>query len=206
MIRGFTIIFLLLSLPMFSQDHDENISALIDRYTSKLDVDCEIKIETDVEGMIVPDKIVRVKFKDNGKPKVEGKGIMLLPKKGMLNQFHDMLTSPFQAIYLSKRKDNLVYKLVSLDPNSDWITADLEFNENTFLVQKSIVNTHNHGTFYIEHNYKTYDFPSQSVITFNVKKFKLPLKFIGRTETTSSSNSNNENVIGKVTLSYTYLD
>lgn len=186
--------------------HDEKINALVEKYTAELNIKCEILIETDVEGMIVPDKKITVDFKENGKPEVKGKGITLLPKKGMINQFKELFSSPFQAIYLSKRQNNLVYKLVSLNQNSDWVTTDIEFDEDTLLIYNTIINTKKFGAFSTENTYDDGMYPSKSIVTFNIKKFKLPLKFIGRTESTTISNSKGKNVLGTVTLSYTYLD
>jgi len=185
--------------------HDETISALIKKYTSKLDLACEIFVQADVEGMHIPDKTILVEFKENGKPKVTGKGLALLPKKGMINQFRELLLSPMQAIYLSKRNDNLVYKLVSLDPNSDWITADIVFDESSLLIYESTITTRKYGAFNTSNVYENSMYPSKSVITFNVKKFKVPLKFIGRTLNAADQPELGEEVIGKITLNYTYL-
>ena len=124
---------------------------------------------------------------------------------GMINQFKELLSSPMQAIYLSKRQNNLVYKLVSLDPNSDWITADIVFNENSLLIYESTITTKKFGAFHTANVYNDKMYPSQSVITFNIKKFKVPLKFIGRTIDASDQPESNEEVLGKITLSYTYL-
>ena len=206
--RFITIVFTLLIAFSYGQtDTDERINALAEKYTKDQQVNCEILIKTDVEGMVVPDKVIKVGFRENGKMEVKGKGIALLPKKGMINQFKELLSSPFQAIYLSKRKNNLVYKLVSLDQNSDWITADIEFDEQTLLIYKSVINTRKFGAFHIEHTYSNgYMFPETSVIMFNAKKFKMPLKFIGRTEGVPADQSRDEEIQGKVTLQYTYLD
>jgi len=193
---------------LFSQSqNDENIKKLIEQYTVKPESKCEIIVKIDVEGMSIPDKKIIVDFNNGGKPKVKGEGLALLPKKGTVDQLSNLLTTPLQAIYMSKVKDNLVYKLVSLEQNSDWITADVVFDENTYLIYESTVNTRKFGTFYTKNIYDVEGsiYPSKSIITFDIKKFKIPLKFIGRQQNVSKSPKNDKNVRGKITLIYTYL-
>ena len=203
------IIYLLLvfaGLSLNAQvEHDSIISALIEKYDVRLDMKCEILIQTDVENMIVPDKVVELSFDDKGKPKFKGKGIGLLPKRGIINQYKELLANPFQAIFISKNKDNLIYKLVSLDPKSEWITADIEFNPNTLLIHKYSVSTKKHGVFDVSNNYKEHIYPSKSVVTFNIQKFKLPIKFIGRNDPSKPKNSEEKDVVGTITLHYTYV-
>ncbi len=186
--------------------HDENIKALVNQYTNKPVLKCEIVVQIDIEGMQIPDKKLFVDFQNDKKPKVKSEGLALLPKKGTIDQFNKLLSSPFQAIYLSKKENILLYKLVSLDPKSDWITADLSFDDNKYLIYKSIINTRKHGSFEAEHDYNGNIYPSKSTITFDVKKFKIPLKFIGREQSvTSSIPENDKNVKGKIILIYKYL-
>jgi len=192
---------------LFAQDqHDEKINALVEQYTKKPELKSEILVQIDVEGMNIPDKKIYVDFRKDKKPKVKGEGLALLPKKGTVDQFNELLSSSFQAIYLSKNGNNLAYKLVSLDPKSDWITADIIFDENTYLIYTSNISTRKFGSFKTEHSYNGNIYPSRSIITFDIKKFKIPLRFIGREQKiTSSIPQKDKNVQGKITLTYTYL-
>lgn len=45
---------------------------------------------------------------------------------------------------------------------------------------------------------------AESIVTFDIKKFKLPLKFIGSEQTTSPYPEKNEQVKGQITLTYSY--
>lgn len=191
----------------FSQTkNDEIILLLIEQYTAKKNIKCDILINVDVDGIYIPDKKLFVEFNEHGKPKVNSEGLALLPKKGTINQFNELLTTPLQAIFMSKKENLLTYKLVSLDSNSDWITADLTFDESSLKIYESIVSTRKHGEFHTKNTFKDNIYPSKSIITFNVKKFKMPLKFIGRQEAnTSNTSKNQENVLGIITLTYTYF-
>lgn len=202
-------IFLLFPFGMvFSQNqHDENIQALMEQYAanSNSPLQCEILVQVDVEGMYIPDKTVTVDFSNDKKPIIKGEGLALLPKKGTINQFKEMLSSPLQAIFLSKIDNKFLYKLVSLDENSDWITADIQFDANSNLIYETSINTRKYGAFHTLNSYDNNIYPSKSIITFDVKKFKLPLKFIGRKQTANSAASEDENVLGKITLLYKYI-
>ncbi|MEN8123930.1 MAG: hypothetical protein ABFR32_02285 [Bacteroidota bacterium] len=193
---------------VFAQNkHDEKINALIDQYTADHELKCEIIVKIEIEGMHIPDKKIYTEFKKDEKPIIKGEGLTLFPKKGTMNQFNELLSSPLQAIFLSKIKDNLVYKLVSLDQNSDWITADIIFNEQTNLIYESTVNTRKFGTFHTVNSYNDQIYPSKSTITFDIKKIKIPLKFVGREQSVSNYSDQNEDeeVKGKIILLYQYF-
>lgn len=184
----------------------ESIDKLIEKYSEIIQVKCEVNINIDVEGMKIPDKQVSVEIVKDKPPKIEGKGLTLLPKKGLIGQFKELFDTPLQPIYLSRRGTNVVYKLVSLDTNSDWVTADIEFGEQSLLIFSAAITTRKHGTFYTEHEYEKGVFPSSSLITFDIEKFKVPLKFIGRNEDVPILEKTKEkNTKGRITLTYTYL-
>ena len=195
---------LLFGLPVLAQG-DEHIEALIRQYGEERSLKCEILVQVDVEGMQIPDKRIYVEFEKDQKPKVKGEGLSLLPKKGTVDQFRQLLTSPMQAIFLSRKGGNMIYKLVALDPESDWITADIIFDEERHLIYESTVSTKKFGTFHALHSYDGRIYPSRSVVTFDVKRFSLPLKFIGREHAVEDKGSDRENVQGRVTMEYTYL-
>ena len=185
--------------------NDPYILALKSKYDVDIDLKCEIRVLIDVEGMVIPDKEVFVEFSKDGKTRVEGKGLSLLPKRGTVEQFKTLLTTPMQAIFLSKRGNNRVYKLVSLDPSADWITADIVLDPQALLIYESTVNTRKHGTFTTINQYDTGEYPSRTTVSFEVKKFNLPLKFIGSEQSEEVSKGTDEEVTGTVILEYTYL-
>ena len=184
----------------------EAIDKLINKYSEIIEVKCEVNINIDVDGMMIPDKQVSVEIVKDKAPKIEGKGLTLLPKKGFIGQFKELFDTPLQPIFLSRRGANVVYKLVSLDAKSDWVTADIEFGEQSLLIFSAAITTRKHGTFFTMHEYEDGTFPKSSLITFDIEKFKIPLKFIGRSEDIPIvEESNGKNTTGRITLTYTYL-
>ncbi len=201
------LIYLLLStfLGIAQGLEDTHIERLKEKYNRENTLKCQILVSIDVEGMKIPDKEVYVEFSEAGKPIVKGKGLSLLPKRGTLEQFRELLSTPLQAIFLSKKGNNMVYKLVSLDPSSDWITADIIFDPEKYLIYESVVNTKTHGSFSTVNEYDDQIYPSLTVVTFEAKKFKLPLKFIGSQQSGDPKARIDDNTRGKVVLRYSYL-
>lgn len=203
------ILFLFSISSLFSQlEHDENISRLIVKYSDDSAFTCEINVAIDVEGMQIPNKTILVDFKEGEKPKVKGKGIALLPKKGMIDQFKELFETEMQAILMKEELSILEYKLVSLDEKSKWVTADISFDKSSLQISKSIINTRKQGSLTAEHSYadSKSKYPIKSVLTFEVKKFKIPLRFIGRENNVSDFPDKDELVFGKITLIYKYLE
>lgn len=201
------IMIVLWTFGLYAQNDVEgdHINLLIEKYSKEMELKCEIDIKIDVEGMVIPDKQVYYEKRKDQEPIIIGKGLTLLPKKGFIGQFNELFTTPLQPIFLSKRGENVVYKLVSLDPQSDWITADIEFGEYSLLIYDATITTRKQGTFYSVHQYENEIYPSKSVITFDTKKFKIPLKFIGRSEKAPDLVEQDKNVKGMITLWYKYL-
>ena len=204
-----TLMFILLislsGVVLGQSANDEPILLLKSKYDVEIDLKCEIRVRIDVEGMVIPEKKVYVEFSKDGKTRVQGKGLSLLPKRGTVEQFKTLLNTPMQAIYLTKRGDFMVYKLVALDPSADWITADIVIDPEALLIYESVVNTRKHGTFTMVNQYDSGDYPSRTEVRFEVKKFNLPLKFIGSEQSRESVGDVGEEVRGTVIMEYTYL-
>jgi len=207
MIKNFYLLLLFFCFSVLAQEEVkmDPIDSLIERYSSNLNIKCDIDINIDVEGMVIPDKKIYVEFEEGKKPIIKGKGLALLPKKGIVGQFNELFSTQLQPIFLSKRGNNLIYKLVSLDQKSDWITADIIFDELSLLINEATINTRKQGTFFTKHFYEDEIYPSKSIINFNIQKFSIPLKFVGRTEKPSGNDKNDKEIIGTITLNYTYL-
>ena len=204
--RIWMIIAFFLGMPMFGQQLiDENIANLIATYTNESQIKCEITVDVQVEGMQVPTKTILVDFEEGKTPKIKGKGLALLPKKGMVNQFQELLNSPFQAIPMGEQNGSLLYKLVSLDEKSQWVTADVVFDKENYRIYEAAINSRKHGFFKAVHSYKDSKYPSESIIRFNVKKFKLPLRFIGGQRKLVDVPDIDEETEGKILLQYKYL-
>ena len=210
--RFYFIWILLFSLSALGQQEgavaDEGtdpIETLKARYAESLQLKCSVRVHIAVEGMQIPDKEIYLEYQKGQKPIVRGKGLTLLPKKGGLRQFQTLFSGNIQQIALPSEDGLLRYKLVALDPKSDWITADLWLAPGSYQILRTEVSTKSHGSFSTENSYEEAELPVETIISFEVKAFKLPLKFIGGSQSEFKKQKLEEGQMGKVVLRYAYL-
>jgi hypothetical protein len=172
-----------------------------DRYLIRNGFKTTVNIQIEVPGIVAPTKTISI-YAENGKaPKIEGDGIILLPKKGFVLQFSELLTIPVHWIYIDSKGDFDYYKLVSLDPKSDWVTADIKVKVSEFRIEELNLATRDAGGFLISHRYEKGNYPVQSEISFETDRFNIPLKFLGKSDFSEVKDSNGK-VSGKIILDF----
>jgi len=195
------IISLLFSSSAFAQANDEELKALLENQTIYETLKCKVDVCVNVPGVDIPDKEIFIQLRKGKAPKIEAKGLLILPKKGLIGQFNDLINSKYQAIQLYNQADTLMYKLVSLDKKSDWITADIYFTRKELRIYKMEISTRKHGDFEIYHSYQADGAPKHTRIVFEISESKIPLKFLGRSHKTKSDEGPQEG-IGEIDLKY----
>lgn len=172
--------------------------------TAYQSISCNINIELDVPGFEMPEKVVELTLEKGKKPKIESKGITILPKHGIIGQYRDFLEMDCQAIPISENGDTIVYKLVSLEKRSDWVTLDITVTQSEARVHSMLISTRKNGEYLIRHTYgPEYEFfPEQTEISFEAVPLKLPLKFMGKQEGIYAVSDHKGPVTGKIILQY----
>lgn len=198
------LLYFICSCMTAQQEENDPVEQLRSFYGSYPQLACEIQIDIDVPGMSIPRKILWVSFEEGKKPKVKGEGLSLLPKKGLINQMYELLNTEMQALFIEKQDELLHYKLVSLEKKSDWVTADIFFKDADYRIRSLEITTRKHGTFQVDHEYKTLKYPSYTRIRFETNEFKLPLKFIGSERSDQPPVNSEGPVEGIIELRYTY--
>jgi len=171
---------LVLMKVMSAQNTEPFIDSLIMLQMKYHHVECEVLVIIDVPGMDIPDKQVFIRLEEGKKPKIKSKGLLFFPKKGLFGQLDEILNGAYQAILMKRNTDSLSYKLVSLEEESDWITADILFTYHDYRIHRLLINTRDNGQFYIYHSYDEMGLPKTTKIEFEIKNTKLPLRFLGR--------------------------
>ncbi len=161
---------------------------------------CSATVEIDVPGMTIPNKYVFIEMRPDKKPKIKGSGLVFLPKKGLSNQFDELLGQDAHIIEMGPKGDTSVFKLVAIDPKSDWVTADLYIMTNKSRIEKMVIQSRENGEYMINHTYKEAKFPAKSVISFQTEQFKLPLQMMNRAKKTEEELEGP--VTGIITLTY----
>jgi len=161
-----------------------------------------VNISIDVPGLTIPPKDINVFYEKGKKTQIKGKGILLLPKKGFMNQFSDLLDVPAHWILLEEKEDLLLCKLVSLDSKSDWVTADLKISKTNLRIDEINLTTKESGVYLIKHSYAKGVFPTATEISFLTNKFNIPLKFLGKSNIKNIKDKGGK-VKGKIVLKFT---
>lgn len=199
-----TIVFIIVVL-CFSFARAQNEPAIIDSlikyHQLSKGFETQLKVEVDVPGIDMPAKEIYIKVEEGEKPKIKSKGLLIFPKKGIFGQFRKLLETSYQIIPLLSQADSVQIKLVSLEPESDWITADLIFTKSDLLIHQLILNTKENGQFIIDNFYHTSGKPDYTIVAFEILNKKLPLRFLGR-QNIKPALSADETSKGKIKLTY----
>lgn len=194
-----TAIVLFLTLSVSAQP--EIAKKLAARYEIKKGFSTTVTILIDVPGIVAPPKTIDI-YAENGKaPKINGKGLILLPKKGFVEQFSELLTIPVHWIFIEEKAGYQYYKLVSLDSKSDWVTADLKILSKDPRIDEINLTTRESGVFQINHFYAKGKYPERTEINFTTDKFSIPLKFLGKADDKGAIEKDGK-VQGKITLTF----
>ena len=200
--KHFILIFLFLFQCFGVKAQMELADNLKKKYTINRGFETMVNISIDVPGLTIPPKDISVIYEKGKKPQIKGKGILLLPKKGFLNQFSDLLDVQAHWILLEEKGNVMCYKLVSLDPKSDWVTADLKISKANLRIDQINLTTKEAGVFLIKHSYGKAIFPTATEISFLTNKFNIPLKFLGKSNIKNIKDKEGK-VKGKIFLRFT---
>lgn len=200
--RYFSLFILFLVNCFLVKAQTELAENLKKKYDIKIGFETMVNISIDVPGLKIPPKDISVLYEKGKKPQIKGKGILLLPKKGFLNQFSELLNVPAHWILLEEKGDFLSYKLVSLDPKSDWVTADLKISKANLHIDEINLTTKESGVYLIKHSYRNGVFPTETEISFLTNKFNIPLKFFGKSNIKNIKDKTGK-VKGKILLKFT---
>ena len=91
--NGLLIISFLI-IAVSSSAQPEYLNQLVKRYQIDNGFSSTVRIDIDVPGIVAPPKTVSVYAENGKKPKISGEGLVLLPKKGFIGQFSDILQVP----------------------------------------------------------------------------------------------------------------
>lgn len=182
----------------------ELLQTVLKTDTSYQSISCKIDIMLDVPGFNMPEKQVFLTLEQGRRPQIKSEGITILPKHGLIGQYREFLDTDAQAIPIRENGDTVVYKVVSLDHRSDWITVDLVITRSEARIHSMRIATRKSGEYFVRHFYgpQLDLFPEQTEISFEAMPVKLPLKFLGKQEGMEFLTDNEGPVTGRIILTY----
>jgi hypothetical protein len=185
----------------FATAQTQLMDKLKERYDIKNGYQTMVNIRIEVPGLTVPEKDLSIKCEKGKKVQIKGKGILLIPKKGLGNQFSELLSSQAHWIFLSENRGFVNYKLVSMDPKSDWVTADIKIVKEQSRIDEINLITKDSGEYLIKHSYESGNYPSATEISFWTNKLNIPLKFMGKSSLNKVKDKDGK-IKGKIFLKF----
>lgn len=185
----------------YAKAQTELIGKLKERYDIKNGYQTMVNISIDVPGLTVPPKDLSIKYEKGKKVQIKGKGILLIPKKGLTNQFSELLSIQAHWIFLSENGGFVNYKLVSMNPKSDWVTADIKILKEQSRIDEINLITKDSGEYLIKHSYTSGNYPSTTEISFWTSRLNIPLKFLGKSSLNKVKDKDGK-IKGKIFLKF----
>jgi hypothetical protein len=155
---------------------------------SVYDYRADIEVEVEVDFINMPVKHATVYYKKPDKIKFKSDEFIMLPKRGLGDRVTQILDEPFTAIYLGEEyiseEPCHVVRIVPMGKNPKVILATWWIDRGAHRLARSTTNTKDQGSFTIDFKYEndTFPLPSEMIFSFEIEKFSLPLKFIGKTQ------------------------
>ncbi len=173
------------------------------------DYQVNIEIELDVDFINMPVKHAVMYYKHPQKIKFESDEFIMLPQKGLNFSLRNILKRDFTAIitgyeYIDQRKHYII-KVIPLKKRADIVLSTIWLDTELFVISKVENNTRSDGSYTIDFSYgaRSDILPSEMKVTFEVRHFKIPLKFIGRPiEIDKNKLKKGEGITGVVYLRY----
>jgi hypothetical protein len=177
------------------------------RHAPVRDFHAEVAIAVDVDFLRVPVKRAQVFYQQPDTWKFKAKDFLMIPKKGVKFSVAAYLDGQFSAFYVTSTVMDQtlvdVVKILPLTPENELVLATLWIDRTTSLLRHVEAHTRSAGTYQVHFVYASapFDLPVQTVITFEISRMQLPLKYVGRLKVDLQKLG--DKAQGTVTLTYT---
>ena len=167
----------------------------------------EVAIAVDVDFLRVPVKKAEVFYQQPDTWHFKAKGFLLLPKKSVQFAVAAYLEGPVSAFYVTSTVMDQalvdVVKVLPLAAGSELVLATLWIDRSMAVVRHVEAHTRSVGTYQVHFVYANapFDLPVHTVITCEVSRLQVPLKYIGRLKVNPQKLG--DKAQGTVTLTFT---
>jgi hypothetical protein len=167
----------------------------------------EVAIAVDVDFLRVPVKKAEVFYQRPDTWQFKARGFLMIPKKSVKFSGAAYVEGPVSAFYVtSALMDQAlvdVVKVLPLAADNELVLATLWIDRSTAVLRHVEAHTRSAGTYQVHFVYADapFDLPVQTVITFEISRMQLPLKYVGRLKIDPQKLG--DKARGTVTLTYT---
>ncbi len=206
------LIALFISTIIIAQDAKEVIRRCNKNLLQIKDYNCKAHIDFDIPGLNIEKIDGTIYYKRPNKFRIKSNGIIFLPKQNP-NQILSILadTTSFMPVFIAKETVNgLLCDAVQMVPlKENDIAAAKIFVDTKGYIQKAEITSKENGTATVTNKFDAtskYGMPCQTLISFYIKKFKVPkmvsvelnAKTPSKTSTTTSTKTT-----GSIKITYT---
>jgi hypothetical protein len=177
-------IVLLLSGEVFSQE-DKLFLDCKSKVLAIPDYDCSVEIKVDVDFIKIPLKKGLMSYSKKNGLTYKIKGFGFLPKKSFSDQLNTLFSMPYTVIKMGKSKSGFeTYKIIPNEINSEIVLCQISLDPQTALIHEMDLITKEMGAVNIKLKYtqSKFAFPSESLISFDVKNRSIPASLTGDIE------------------------
>lgn len=165
---------------------DEVIERVREKIGKVKGFSANVALELDVDFIRMPTKYAAMAYHPPKEAKFDSEDFIVVPKRGLDFTYEDLFKYEYSSLYVGEEMVNdqkvHVVKIIPLENKSKVVLATLFIDQKTDQILRSEINTRSHGTYLIDMKFDQvkYNLPSEMVITFEMEKFNLPLKYLGK--------------------------
>ena len=205
------LLILFISSITIAQDAKEVIRRCNKNLLQIKDYNCKAHIDFDIPGLNIEKIDGTIYYKRPNKFRIKSNGIIFMPKQNpnqILNIMAD--TTAFMPVFIAKETVNgLVCDIIQMVPlkENDIAAAKIYVDAKGY-IQKAEITSKENGTAMVNNKFDAtskYGMPCQTLITFDIKKFKVP-KMVSvelNAKTTSKPTTTSTKTTGSIKITYT---
>ncbi|MEI6310831.1 MAG: hypothetical protein WCP57_01085 [Bacteroidota bacterium] len=205
------VVTLFISSITIAQDAKEVIRRCNKNLLQIKDYYCKAHIDFDIPGLNIEKIDGTIYYKRPNKFRIKSNGIIFMPKQNpnqILNIMAD--TNAFMPVFIAKETVNgLVCDIIQMVPlkENDIAAAKIYIDAKGY-IQKAEITSKENGTAMVNNKFDAtskYGMPCQTLITFDIKKFKVP-KMVSvelNAKTTAKPTTTSTKTTGSIKITYT---
>ncbi len=208
----YLILILFLTSSIFSQTNnaDEIINKVKNKFETVKDYKVDLKVEVDMEFLRIPKVSATVYFKQPDKMKMDSKDFAILPKEGINFSPINLLNEDYTSIFVKEDKlderNVAVVKIIPLSDSANIILTTLWIDTEYSVIRKVETTTKKRGTLFanlVYDNMIKFGLPSEMNFSFNIEDPKLSeMMDMEVSGIKKPSDKANKNLAGKIKVTY----
>ena len=209
--KKFTFLLLIfISLVANAQDAKEVIRRCNKNLLQIKDYSCKAHIDFDIPGLNIDKIDGTIYYKRPNKFRIKSTGIIFMPKQNP-NQILSIIadTNTFMPVFIAKESVNgLLCDVIQMIPiKENDIAAAKIYVDSKGYIQKAEITSKENGTALVTNKFDAtskFGMPYQTLITFDIKKFKVP-KMVSvelNAKARNQSTTNNNKTTGSIKITY----